>query len=57
MKEKEVNQDSRTKNSCNTSEESGEESRDDEAVELIFMGHLCTPNLSEEAGNQCPEYD
>jgi len=57
VEEEKVNQNSWAKDSSNTSEEPGEESGNDEAVELIFVDHQSSPYLCEEAGNQCPEYD
>jgi hypothetical protein len=57
MKEEEVNQNSRSKNSSHTPEESGEEARDNEAVELVCVDHESSPYLSEKTSNQCPKYD
>jgi len=57
VKEEKVNQNSWPKNSSDAPKESREKSGDDEAVELIFMGHESTPYLREETGDQCPEYD
>jgi hypothetical protein len=57
VEEEKINQNSWAKDSSNTTEEPGEESGDDEAVELIFVDHQSSPYLCEEAGNQCPEYD
>jgi hypothetical protein len=39
VKKEEVNQHTRTKDSSDTAEKSGEESGDNEAVELILMDH------------------
>lgn len=55
MKEEEVDEDSRTQDSGNTSEESREESRDDEGIELVLMDHESSPYLCEETSNQCPK--
>lgn len=57
MKEEKVNQNSWPENSSDASKESREESGDDEAVELIFVGHESSPYLREETGDECPEND
>lgn len=51
VKEKKIDQHSWPKDSGDTSEESGEETRDDEAVELIFVNHKSSPYLCEQASN------
>jgi hypothetical protein len=57
VKKEEVNQHTRTKDSSDTAEKAGEESGDNEAVELILVDHLGSPHLCEETSNQCPEYN
>jgi hypothetical protein len=57
VKKEEVNQNSRSKDSSYTPEESREEARDNEAVELVFVDHESSPYLCEETSNQCPKYD
>lgn len=55
VQEKEVNEDSWTEDTSDTSKESREESRDDETVELILVGHLSCPDLGKKTCSQSPE--
>jgi len=57
VEEEEVNQNPWAEDSSNTTEEPGEESGDNKAVELVLVDHQSSPYLCEEARNQGPEYD
>lgn len=55
VQEKKIYENAGTKNTCDASKEPGKESRDDKGVELAFVVHQSSPDLSKEASDQGPK--